>query len=142
MTQMIFINLPVSDLERSVAFYEAIGAERNPFCEDGTAVGVTFSETIHVMLLSHAKFSQFTHRPIAGRETTEVLLCLSRESRGAVDTMVEAATCAGGTPDHSPKQEHPCIYGRSFEDPDGHVWEVMWMDYEGFKAAQQQTAAA
>lgn len=142
MTQMIFINLPVADLDRSVAFYEAIGAERNPFCEDGTAVGLTFSETIHVMLLSHAKFSQFTPRAIAGRDTCEVLLCLSRDSRAAVDAIVEAATAAGGAPDHSPKQEHPCMYGRSFEDPDGHVWEVMWMDYEGFKAAQETAAVA
>ena len=143
MTQMIFINLPVTDLDRAIAFYEAIGAERNMFYEEGTAIGMTFSDAIHVMLLTHEKFSEFTTRPIATRDTVETLLCLSRDSREAVDRMVTVAVDAGGVPDPTPTQEYGFMYGRSFEDPDGHIWEVMWMDYEGWKAAaQNETAVA
>ncbi|UOM34526.1 VOC family protein [Acuticoccus sp. I52.16.1] len=135
MIQMIFINLPVTDLNRAIAFYEAIGATRNMFCEEGTAIGMTFSDAIHVMLLTHEKFSEFTTRPIAGRDTVETLLCLSCDSRAAVDAMVTRAAGAGGAPDPTPTQEFGFMYGRSFEDPDGHIWEVMWMDPAGFKAA-------
>ncbi len=142
MTQMIFVNLPVTDLDRAVAFYEAIGATRNAFCEDGTAVGMRFSDAIHVMLLTHKKFSEFTSRTIAGRDTVETLLCLSRDSREAVDAIMRTAVDAGGIADPSPTQEFGMMYGRSFEDPDGHIWEVMWIDYEAFKAAQREAVTA
>jgi predicted lactoylglutathione lyase len=140
MSQMIFINLPVADLPRATAFYEAIGARKNEqFC-DGTASCMVFSDTIHVMLLTHEKFRQFTPKTIADAKTSsEVLICISAADRDAVDAMVGNAKLAGGSADPSPQQDHGCMYGRSFEDPDGHIWEVMWMD---MAAIAKQPAAA
>lgn len=128
MGRMIFINLPVRDLPAAKAFYAAIGAVSDPRFTDDTAACMTVSEHIHVMLLTHAKFGSFSPRPIPSRETAEVLLCLSADSRKAVDAMCEAAWDAGGRLDPVPTQDHGFMYGRSFEDPDGHIWEVMWMD--------------
>ena len=140
MPQLIFINLPVADLGRATAFYEAIGAAKNPQFSDSTASCMVFSETIHTMLLTHDKFRQFTPKTIAdARQTSEVLICISADSRQAVDTTVEKAGRAGGTVDPSPKQDYGFMYGRSFEDPDGHIWEVMWMDVEAAKAAMGAT---
>ena len=145
MSKLIFVNLPVSDLARATAFYQAIGAEKNErFC-DATASCMVFSETIHAMLLTHDKFRQFTPKAIAdARKTSEVLICISAESREGVDALVEKAGTAGGKVDPGPKQDHGFMYGRSFEDPDGHIWEVMWMDVEAAKVAMagKQTAAA
>ena len=140
MSTLIFVNLPVTDLPRATAFYEAIGATKNEqFC-DGTASCMVFSDTIHVMLLTHDKFRQFTPKRIAdSRETTEVLICLSAESREAVDGTLAKAGAAGGIADPGAKQDCGFMYGRSFEDPDGHIWEVMWMDVA---AAQKAMAAA
>jgi predicted lactoylglutathione lyase len=139
MSRLIFVNLPVTDLARATAFYEAIGARKNEqFC-DGTASCMVFSETIHTMLLTHDKFRQFTPKPIAdAKQATEVLICISADSRTEVDAMVEKAAAAGGRLDPGPKQEYDFMYGRSFEDPDGHIWEVMWMDV----AAMQPAPAA
>ncbi len=136
MSKLIFINLPVADLARATAFYEAIGARKDErFC-DGTASCMVFSETIHAMLLTHDKFRQFTPKRIAdAREVSEVLICLSAESRATVDDMVERAGLAGGAVDPTPQQDYGFMYGRSFEDPDGHIWEVMWMDVEAAQAA-------
>jgi len=129
MAQMIFVNLPVSDLGKSRAFLEALGAVNEPKFTDETAACMSLSDTIHVMLLTHAKFSQFTPRPIADAKVgTEVLLCLSADSRESVDTAVERAIASGGTADPSPKQDYGVMYGRSVADPDGHIWEIMWMD--------------
>ena len=143
MTKMIFVNLPVTDLERATAFYEAVGAEKNEqFC-DSTASCMVFSETIHAMLLTHDKFRQFTPKRIANaRETSEVLICISADSRDSVDEMVEKAGSAGGKIDPGPKQDYGFMYGRSFEDPDGHIWEVMWMDVEAAKEAMGEMATA
>ncbi len=140
MSKLIFVNLPVGDLERAISFYEAIGAHKDErFCDD-TAACMVLSETIHVMLLTHDKFRQFTPKKIAdARQSTEVLLCVSAESREAVDDVTAKAEAAGGNPDPGPKQDHGFMYGRSFEDPDGHIWEVMWMDVA---AAQSAMAAA
>jgi predicted lactoylglutathione lyase len=127
-SKLIFINLPVADLDRSIAFYEAIGATKNPIFSDETAACMVISETIHVMILTHGKFSQFTPRPIAdARSASEVLLCLSADSRAAVDDITEKALGAGGS-EVRPAEDHGFMYGRSFEDPDGHIWEPMWMD--------------
>lgn len=128
MGRMIFINLPVADLAAARAFYAAIGAENDPRFTDNTAACMTVSEHIHVMLLTHAKFASFSPRPIPSRETAEVLLCLSADTRKAVDDMCEAVWDAGGRLDPVPTQDHGFMYGRSFEDPDGHIWEIMWMD--------------
>ena len=140
---MIFVNLPVADLERAVAFYEAIGAKKNDQFSDATAACMVFSDVIHVMLLTHDKFRQFTPKKIAdARAVSEVLLCVSADSRQDVDAMVEAAGPAGGVADPGPKQDYGFMYGRSFEDPDGHIWEVMWMDVAAAQAAMPTPAAA
>jgi len=143
MPQMIFINLPVTDLARATKFYEAIGATKNEmFCDD-TASCMVFSDTIFTMLLTHEKFSQFTPKKIVDAKTaSEVLICLSAESRDAVDGLVGKAQHAGGRIDPTPQQDHGCMYGRSFEDPDGHIWEVMWMDLEAAVAAKPATVDA
>ena len=143
MSKLIFVNLPVSDLPRAIAFYEAVGAVKNEQFTDHTAACMVFSETIHAMLLTHDKFRQFTPKKIAdARESTEVLICISAESREAVDDMIARAGAAGGVIDPGPKQDYGFMYGRSFEDPDGHIWEVMWMDVEAAKEAMGATAAA
>ena len=136
MSKLIFINLPVSDLERATAFYETVGATRNPQFSDGTASCMVFSDAIHVMLLSHDKFRQFTPKRIVdAREASEVLICISADSRQDVDDMVAKAGAAGGRIDPGPRQDHGFMYGRSFEDLDGHIWEPMWMDVGAAKAA-------
>jgi uncharacterized protein len=140
MARMIFVNLPVADLDRSVAFYRSIGAEQNVQFSDETAACMVVSETIHVMLLTHAKFAQFTPKRIAdARETSEVLLCVSCDSRAAVDEITEAALAAGGREPREP-QDHGFMYGRSFEDPDGHIWEPMFMDMAAAAEALGQGA--
>jgi predicted lactoylglutathione lyase len=135
MPKMIFVNLPVADLDRSIAFYEAIGATKNPQFSDDTAACMVLSETIHVMILTHEKFLQFTPKRIAdAHETSEVLICISADSREAVDEIMEKALATGGREPREP-QDHGFMYGRSFEDPDGHIWEPMFMDMEAAKAA-------
>lgn len=143
MPKMIFVNLPVGDLKRATAFYEAIGAKKNErFCDD-TASCMVFSDTIHAMLLTHDKFRQFTPKAIAdARTTSEVLICISAESREDVDGIVEKAGPAGGAVDPTPRQDHGFMYGRSFEDPDGHIWEVMWMDMAAAEQALPDAKAA
>ena len=139
MSRMIFVNLPVTDLRRSRAFVEALGALNEPKFTDETAACMTFSDSIHVMLLTHEKFSQFTPHPIANARTgSEVILCVSADSRESVDATIERAVTAGGTADPAPKQDYGVMYGRSVADPDGHIWEVMWMD----SAAAEQGASA
>ena len=129
MSKMIFVNLPVADLKRSVAFYEAVGARKEPKFSNEQAAMMVLSDAIHVMLLTHGFFSTFTRKRIPdARESAQVLLCLSEESREAVDAHVERARAAGGAPDPTPTQDFGLMYGRSYEDPDGHIWEVMWMD--------------
>lgn len=129
MTRMIFVNLPVRDLQKSRGFLEALGAVNEPKFTDDTAAAMTLSDSIHVMLLTHDKFSQFTPLPIAdATKAAQVLLCLSSESRESVDSTIERAVAAGGTADPSPKQDYGVMYGRSVADPDGHIWEIMWMD--------------
>ena len=137
MAKLIFVNLPVRDLPRATTFYEAVGARRDPRFSDATASCMVWSDTIHTMLLTHEKFGQFTSKPIADRSTCEVLVCLSADSRAEVDAVVERAGEAGGTLDPGPVQDYGFMYGRSFEDLDGHVWEVMWMDLEAAMAAMQ-----
>jgi predicted lactoylglutathione lyase len=140
---MIFVNLPVTDLPRSVAFYEALGAEKNPKFSDDTAAMIVFSETIHAMLLTHAKYREFTTKQIAdAHQTSQVLICLSADSRDDVDAMVANAEAAGAVLDPTPKQDYGFMYGRSFEDPDGHIWEVMWMDVAAAEAGMAASEGA
>jgi hypothetical protein len=143
MSRMIFVNLPVTDLQRSTRFYEALGADRNPQFSDDTASCIVFSETIHVMLLTHEKYLMFSPRPIAdAHQTSQVLLCLTAESRAEVDEMVDRAVAAGGVADPSPKDEYDFMYGRSFEDPDGHLWGVNWMNMAALGDQNAAEAAA
>ncbi len=130
MSRMIFVNLPVRNVERATEFYEAVGARKNPMFSDAQSSCMVFSETIHAMLLEHDKFRQFTPKAIADTAVSEVLLCLSAESRDQVDELVDRAVSAGGRADPGPKQDYGFMYGRSFEDLDGHIWELMWMDME------------
>ena len=140
MVKMIFVNLPVTDLERSIAFYEAIGGQKEPKFSNENAAMIVLSDTIHVMLLKHDFYSSFTKKPIAdARQTSQMLLAVSADSVAEVDATIDKAGAAGGVTDPGPKQDMGgLMYGRSFEDPDGHHWEVMWMD----AAAAEQGASA
>lgn len=128
MSRMIFINLPVTDLSKSKAFYEAIGFTNNPQFSDDTSACMVLTDAINVMLMTHAKWQTFTARPIAPSTSSEVMLALSCGSRDEVDAMNDAAAAKGGTADINPKQDHGFMYNRNLADPDGHVWEAMWMD--------------
>ena len=140
--KMIFVNLPVKDLSASIAFYEAVGAVRNNDFADDSAQMVSFSDTIHVMLLTHERFSSFTARRIPNaHETAQVLLALSEESRAAVDATMAKALAAGGT-EPNPLQDHGFMYGRDFADLDGHIWELAWMDMEAALAVNKPVTAA
>jgi predicted lactoylglutathione lyase len=143
MSKMIFVNLPVSDLARSRHFVEALGAVNEPKFTDETGACMTFSESIHVMLLTHDKFSQFTPRPIADANSgSEVLLCLSASSRESVDSTIERGVLAGGSADPAPKQDYGVMYGRSIADPDGHIWELIWMDAAAAERGKDAVAEA
>ncbi|MBR0751829.1 lactoylglutathione lyase [Bradyrhizobium jicamae] len=141
--KMIFISLPVGNLARATAFYEAVGASRNPQFSDDTASCMVISETIQIMLMTHDKFRTFSPKPISDAKTSnQVLLCLTADSRAEVDDVVARATSAGGRPDPSPVDEYDFMYGRSFEDLDGHMWGVNWMDLEAAAKAQCAGASA
>lgn len=141
MPRMIFVNLPVADVATSTAFYAAMGATRDErFCDGRTSMMV-LSETIYVMLLDHDRFRTFTPKQIAdSRTTSEVLLCVTADSREDVDATIERAVSAGGRVDPCPLQDYGFMYGRSYEDPDGHIWEVTWMDVDAAMAAREQMA--
>ena len=143
MQKLIFVNLPVSDLTVSIAFYKALGAEQNMNFSDHTAACMVLSETIHVMLLTHDKYREFTSKEIPdAHASAQVLLCLSEASREAVDGQVAKATQAGGVADPTPQQDFGFMYGRSYEDPDGHIWEVMWMDPAAAAGGPEAVASA
>jgi predicted lactoylglutathione lyase len=128
MFRMIFVNLPVANLEASMNFYKSIGFTNNPQFTDDTAACMVWSEAIHVMLLTHDKWRQFTSRPIPPATSSEVMLAISCDGRAAVDAMNQAAAANGGTADINPAQDLGFMYNRSLADPDGHIWEAMWMD--------------
>ncbi|WEH14997.1 VOC family protein [Streptomyces sp. VNUA24] len=126
--QMIFINLPVNDLDVSKKFFTELGYTLNPQFSDENAASVVISDTIVAMLLTKPFYSSFTKKEIAdATRTSEVMLCLSAESREKVDELVEKAAAAGGTVSEK-VQEMDFMYGRAFDDLDGHTWEVVWMD--------------
>ncbi|WP_062226598.1 VOC family protein [Aureimonas frigidaquae] len=129
MTRRIFINLPVADLDASIAFYEQTGFQNEPAFTDATAAMMRLSDTIAVMLLTHARFADFTPRTVAdAKAVTQVLLALSVDSRADVDAAIDRAVAAGGQADPGPVQDHGFMYGRSYADPDGHIFELVWMD--------------
>lgn len=128
MSKKIFVNLPVADLGKSIEFFSHLGFSFNPQFTDETATCMVVSDDIFVMLLTHEKFKSFIPNTISdAKSSTEVLVCLSADSREAVDQRVDKALEAGGIEFREP-QDHGFMYGRSFQDPDGHIWETMWMD--------------
>lgn len=128
MSKMIFINLPVTDLKKSMDFYKSLGFENNPHFTDETSACMVWSEAINVMLLTHDKWRTFTNRPIPPATSSEVMLALTCDSRKTVDALNEAAAANGGTADINPTQDLGFMYNRNLADPDGHVWEAFWMD--------------
>ena len=130
MKTQIFVNLPVQDLEKSKTFYGQLGFSINPQFTDETAACVVISDTIYVMLLTHEKAKQFTSKEIAdAHATTEVLNALSASSKEEVNELVDKALNNGGSK-AGETQDLGFMYSRSFNDPDGHIWEVLWMDME------------
>ncbi|MGW2932280.1 VOC family protein [Streptomyces sp. NPDC001156] len=126
--QMIFVNLPVADVDASKKFFTELGYTINPQFTTDDCACVVISDTIIAMLLGRQRYADFTEKEIAdATKTSEVLLCLSAESREKVDELVDRALAAGGTGSRE-AIDHGYMYGRAFDDPDGHTWEVMWMD--------------
>jgi uncharacterized protein len=124
----IFVNLPVKNLNKSIDFFTKLGFTFNPQFTDETATCMIVSEDIFVMLLTHDKFKTFTPKAICdATKSTEVLVCLSTESRQEVDEMVQKAIAAGGTIYNEP-QDHGFMYAHGFQDLDGHIWEIMFME--------------
>ena len=128
MATKIFVNLPVKDLGKSMEFFKKLGFSFNAQFTDETAACMVVSDDIYVMLLTHEKFKAFTPKKICDATTsTEVLVCLSCESRASVDEMVRKAVAAGGTTYNDP-QDHGFMYAHGFQDPDGHIWELIHME--------------
>jgi predicted lactoylglutathione lyase len=128
MARKIFVNLPIKDMGRSQAFFRALGFSFNPQFTNEQGACMVIAEDSFVMLLVEPFFKTFIKKPISdAKKSTEVLVCLSCESRGEVDALVKKALAAGGTAPNAP-QDHGFMYGHGFEDLDGHVWELMWMD--------------
>ncbi|OIN56211.1 VOC family protein [Arsenicibacter rosenii] len=139
MATMIFVNLPVKDLNRSIDFFTGIGFACNAQFTDEKAACIVVSETIYVMLLTAPFFKTFTNKELAdATSVTETIVCLSADSREQVDELVDKAMAAGASPSNE-ASDQGFMYYRSFQDPDGHMWEVMWMDPA---AVQAQQAAA
>ena len=135
MSTQIFVNLPVRDLDKAKAFFNALGYTVNPQFTDANAACLVISDTIYVMLLVEPFFQGFTRKPLCDARThTEVLLCLSVDSRSSVDAMVAKALAAGGREPMEAK-DYGFMYQRGFEDLDGHLWEVVHMDESGPPAA-------
>jgi predicted lactoylglutathione lyase len=128
MSVKIFVNLPVTDLTKSIEFFAALGFAHNPQFTDENASCVVFSDTVYAMLVTEPFFKTFTTKEIAdARTTTEAIVALSLDSREQVDELADKALAAGGGFVREP-EDHGFMYGRSFEDLDGHVWNVFWMD--------------
>lgn len=128
MAREIYVNLPVQDLKKSTEFFSSLGFTFNQQFTDETAACMVISEDIYAMLLTHAKFKEFTPNPICdATKSTEMLVCLSCDSRAAVDDMVRKAVAGGGKTYNQP-QDHGFMYGHGFQDLDGHIWELIYME--------------
>jgi len=133
MSKSIFINLPVQDLKKSISFYQSLGWKVNPQFTDETAACIVITSDIYVMLLTQAKFKAFTPRIISDAfNSTEVINALSAESKVEVNSLMETVLANGGTEIRDP-QDYGFMYGRAFGDPDGHIWELFWMDPTAIK---------
>lgn len=132
MSKQVFINLPVKDLKKSIAFYEGVGFTNNPQFTDETAACMVWSDAIYVMLLTHDKLKQFTSKTIVDARTSiEVSIALSMESIEEVNTFAEKALQSGGIEEDEP-QDYGFMYQRGIDDLDGHHWEVLYMDMSKF----------
>jgi predicted lactoylglutathione lyase len=141
-SRQLYVNLAVDDLDRSVAFFTALGFSFDPRFTDETATSMIVGEDAFVMLLTKAKFAEFAKKPIVDAAAqTEVLLAVSAGSREGVDELAEAALASGGAEANDPL-DYGFMYSRSFQDPDGHVWEVVWMDEQAAEAATAEAGAA
>jgi predicted lactoylglutathione lyase len=140
--RMLFVNLPVADVERSKAFFAKLGFSFNPLFSDEGGVCMLVGEQAFVMLLDHEKFEQFSKLPTADPRThTLGLFCFSASSREEVDTVTDAAVAAGAI-DHDDAEDHGFMYSRSFYDLDGHGWQVMWMDPAAAEQGPEEFAAS
>ena len=127
MTRQIFVNLPVADVARAQAFYLGLGFRLEPKFSNEAAASIVISDSLLVMLLGRPFFGTFTKKPICdARAATEVILCLSCDSRAEVDELAARALAGGGSLPSAP-QDHGFMYGHGFEDPDGHLWELVYM---------------
>ncbi len=139
-TQMIFVNLPASDIARARAFYAGLGFTFDErFCDAGSLM-VRVSDAIHLMLLDRERFASFSPRPVAPEGTVGALVCLSRDSAEAVVEFVAKAVAHGGTDNGKTQEMGDYMYGRSVSDPDGNVLEIMWMDVEKAMSAWGKAA--
>ena len=128
MNKQIYVNLPVKDMERTKAFFSSLGFSFNPQFTNEQGACMVVSDNIYVMLLTESFFQTFTQKPVAdANKVTEVLVCLSCESREHVDELVAKARAAGGKVPRAP-QDHGFMYGHGFEDLDGHIWELAYME--------------
>lgn len=129
MAKMILLNLPVRDLAASTAFYVALGGTVNPRFSGENSTSLMFTDTIGVMLLTHDHYREFTKRPIGdARRDSQALIALTVDDRDAVDATLTRAVAAGGRADPNPAQDLGFMYNRHIEDPDGYVWEMVWMN--------------
>jgi predicted lactoylglutathione lyase len=139
-SRLIFVNVPVEDVSASIAFFRALGFEFDEKFTDESAACLIVSEQAFVMLLARERFEDFVAKPVAdARSTTAALLGISAPSRDCVDTFADAALAAGGTPARDP-MDHGFMYGRSFHDLDGHLWEVIWMSDEAIERGPHEMA--
>ena len=138
MNKMIFVSLPVADLNASIAFYKALNFEQNLHLSDENSAGMMWSEAIHVMLLTHAKWRTLTPRPLPPAGTSASMLSLTMESRDAVDAMNLAAAAHGGRADVNPVEDLGFMYTRDLADPDGHLWGVLWMDPAAVRSGDER----
>jgi predicted lactoylglutathione lyase len=128
MPTMLYVNLPVKDLPRSKQFFGGLGFSFDARFTDDNAACLVIGPETYAMLLVEPFFQRFTQKEVAdATKTTESILCLGVESRERVDELVDTALATGGSPSNEPMEQGP-MYGRSFQDPDGHLWEVMYMD--------------
>ena len=134
MSKMVFVNLPVRDLATSTAFYIAMGGTLNPQFSSDQASSIMFSDAIGVMLLTYDHYRQFTQRPIGdARRKSQSMIALTAESRDAVNETLTRAVAGGGRADPNPPQDLGFMFNRHVEDPDGYVWEILWMDPKGMQ---------
>ena len=138
-SRLLFLNLPVQDLAASIAFFRTLGFEFDERFTDESATCMVVSDKAFVMLLEQSRFAGFTTKPIADAQTTEAIVAVSADDREGVDRLADAALAAGATPANEP-MDMGFMYGRSFHDLDGHLWEVVWMSQEAVESGPAEAA--